>query len=210
MQEEMMRYVLNQVPPGAPIRIGSGHSLSDEEIHAFCLANPDLRVETTAEGDIEIMPPTFASTGYENNEVARQLANWAILDGKGYVFDSSTGFRLPGGALRSPDVSWVSRSRLAAFTSEEKKSRFLPLCPDFVIELRSESDKPSRLQAKMIEWIAAGTQLGWLIDPTRQEIYIHRPGCPPDFLSKPAAVSGEGPIVGFTLDLAPIWRGLQP
>ncbi|MCZ2151514.1 MAG: Uma2 family endonuclease [Bryobacterales bacterium] len=206
----MMQYVLNEVPPDAPIRIGSGHDLSDEEIHAFCLANPDLRIEVTAEGDIEIMPPTYASTGYENNEVARQLANWAIRDGKGYVFDSSTGFRLPSGALRSPDVSWVSRSRLAAFTSEEKKSRFLPLCPDFVIELRSESDKPSRLQSKMNEWTAAGAQLGWLIDPTRQEIHIYRPGRQPNILRKPATLSGEAPIDGFTLDLAPVWRGLQP
>jgi Uma2 family endonuclease len=206
--EGMMQYVLNEVPPDAPIRIGA--EMSDEEFRAFSEANPDLRIELTAEGEIEIMPPTYASTGYENNEVAFQLTRWAKIDGMGLVFDSSTGFRLPSGALRSPDVSWVSRSRLAAFTSEEKKSRFLPLCPDFVIELRSESDKPSRLQAKMLEWIAAGAQLGWLIDSTRQEIHIYRPGLQPDILRKPSTVSGEGPIAGFTLDLSPIWRGLQP
>ncbi len=203
-----MQYVLNEVPPDAPIRIGS--EMSDEEFRAFRDANPDLRIELTAEGEIEIMPPTYASTGYENNEVAFQLTRWAKIDGRGLVFDSSTGFRLPSGALRSPDVSWVSRSRLAAFTDKQKKSRFLPLCPDFVIELRSESDKPARLQAKMSERIAAGAQLGWLIDSTRQEIHIYRPGRQPEILRKPSTVSGEGPIDGFTLDLAPVWRGLQP
>ncbi len=135
-------------------------NLSDAQFFAFCRQNRDLRIEQTAQGDWIIMPPTGFETGSCNNEVSRQLGNWARQDGTGVAVDSSTGFVLPNGAKRSPDASWVWKSRLAALTPEQKQ-KFLPLCPDFVTELRSPSDSLADTQEKMAEYRENGARLGW-------------------------------------------------
>ena len=137
--------------------------MTDEQFYEFCQANRDLRIERTARGEVIIMPPAFSDTGNRNFHIAAQLWNWAEQDGTGIGFDSSTGFTLPNGATRSPDASWIKLEHWNALT-EEQKASFAPICPDFVIELRSSSDTLSSLQDKMQEYIANGASLGWLID----------------------------------------------
>lgn len=179
--------------------------MTRDQFFEFCQLNRDLRIERTAEGDIVIMPPTGGETGARNARLVAQVIRWADLDGSGVVFGSSTGFDLPNGATRSPDVAWVKRSRLAELTPEEKQ-RFLPLCPDFVIELRSPSDRLSTLQEKMEEYVANGAQLGWLIDPVQRRVYVYRPGADVECLDNPAAVSGDPVLPGFVLRLEPVWE----
>lgn len=178
--------------------------LTDEQLYEFSQLNRDLRIERTAEGGLLIMPPTGGETGDRNAEITMQLRLWAKRDGTGGTFDSSTGFRLPNGAVRSPDAAWVRRERLAALSAEEKK-RFLPLCPDFVIELRSATDSLAPLQEKMQEYLDNGTQLGWLIDPARRRVYVYRPQSPIKELEQPETISAEPMLSGLTLDLREIW-----
>jgi Uma2 family endonuclease len=134
-----------------------------------------------------------------------QVAAWAQVDGSGVTFDSSTGFELPSGAMRSPDVAWVRRTRLARLTAAQKE-RFLPLCPDFVVELLSPSDSLSMTQEKLEEYLANGAQLGWLIDPTPRRVYVYRPGAAVESLDNPMHLAGDPVLPGFALDLAPIWE----
>jgi Uma2 family endonuclease len=135
------------------------------------------------------------------------LFNWAERDGRGLAFDSSSGFILPNGAMRSPDASWVSRQRWSRLTEHEKET-FSPLCPEFVVEVRSRTDSLKRLKLKMAEWIDNGAQLGWLIVPDQRFIEIYRPGAPPEKREGPAKIAGEGPVAGFKLDLRHIWSKL--
>lgn len=179
-------------------------SMSVEQFYEFCLANRDLRIERTASGEVIIMPPAFSDTGNRNIKIAQQLANWADQDGTGETFDSSTGFTLPNGATRSPDASWIKLARWNALT-EEQKASFAPICPDFVIELRSKSDTLSGLQDKMQEYIANGTSLGWLIDRKNRKVYIYRPHQALEILDNPETVSGEPELPGFVLRMAKIW-----
>jgi Uma2 family endonuclease len=179
--------------------------LTSEQFYALCQLNRDLRFERTAKGDIIVMPPTGAATGARNLRLGVQLSLWAERDENGVVFDSSTGFELPNGATRSPDVAWVRRTRLTPLTPEQKE-RFLPLCPDFVIELLSPSDSLPLTQEKMHEYLANGAQLGWLIDPEHRQVYVHRPGAAAERLDDPLQLSGEPLLKGFTLDLLPIWE----
>jgi Uma2 family endonuclease len=179
-------------------------SLSDEQFYELCRANSELRIERTAEGEIEIMPPTGTKTGRRNSKLNQELANWAEADGNGYVFDSSTAFKLPNGAVRSPDASWIRRERYDALTPEEQ-DKFSPICPDFVVELRSPTDTVEKLQAKMEEYIANGAQLGWLIDPFERRVYVYRPQAQAEALDDPEAVSGEPLLKGFVLNLQEIW-----
>lgn len=179
-------------------------SMSVEQFYEFCLANRDLRIERTASGEVIIMPPAFSDTGNRNIKIAQQLANWADQDGTGETFDSSTGFTLPNGATRSPDASWIKLERWNALT-EEQKASFAPICPDFVIELRSKSDTLSGLQDKMQEYIANGTSLGWLIDRKNRKVYIYRPHQALEILDNPETVSGEPELPGFVLRMAKIW-----
>ena len=146
-------------------------------------------------------------TGYRNSEVSAQLSIWAKADGCGVCFDSSAEFILPSGAAFATDASWILKSRLAALTKEEKE-QFGRLCPDFVIELKSPSDRLRSLKSKMDEWIANGAQLAWLIVPEKRTVYVYRPGTPPEELSAIDFVAGEGPVAGFRLELADIWEGL--
>jgi Uma2 family endonuclease len=178
--------------------------LTSAQFYALCQLNRDLRFERTAKGDIVVMPPTGAATGARNLRIGVQLSLWAERDGSGVVFDSSTGFELPNGATRSPDVAWVRRTRLARLTPEQK-DRFLRLCADFVIELLSPSDSLPLTQEKMHEYIANGTQLGWLIDPEHRRVYVYRPGAVTECLDNPLQLVGEPLLKGFTLDLLPIW-----
>jgi Uma2 family endonuclease len=173
--------------------------LSDEQFYRLCQVNRDLRLERTAEGKLFIMPPTGWETGNRNSKLNQRLGNWADKDGRGLVFDSSTGFILPNGATRSPDAAWVKRERLAALRPDP--NRFLPLCPDFAVELRSASDDLNTLRAKMQEYLENGMQLGWLLNPYEQQVEIYRAGQLVEVLNSPTELSGETVLPGFVLQL---------
>lgn len=178
--------------------------MTDEEFFLFCQANRELRIERTAEGEIIMMAPAGGETGGRNANLVTDLNIWARINKQGIVFDSSTGFDLPDGATRSPDAAWVRRERLTQLTTDQKR-RFLPICPDFIIELRSATDSLHAAQDKMAEWIANGVQLGWLLDPTERSVHVYRPGHPPEKLQNSATISAEPVLPGFVLDLAAIW-----
>jgi len=179
--------------------------MTDDQFFEFCQINRDLRIERTAQGDIVIMTPAGGATGARNLRINLRLGLWAIQDDQGVAFGSSTGFILPNGATRSPDGAWVRRSRLVGLRPEQKE-KFLPLCPDFVIELRSPSDPLAMVKEKMQEYISNGAQLGWLIDPTSRRVYVYRPAAEVECLDSPAAVSGDPILSGFVLMLAEIWQ----
>jgi Uma2 family endonuclease len=181
--------------------------LIDEEFFDFCMKNSDLRIERDAGGEITIMPPAGFETGYRNNDLSRQLANWAISDGRGIALDSSTEYLLAGGAARSPDASWALKSPLASLTKQQK-GRFVHLFPDFVVELKSPSDRLPALKAKMEEWIKNGAQLGWLIDADWRTVCVYRCGKQVEELQGLDHVVGEGPVDGFRLELNAIWEGV--
>jgi Uma2 family endonuclease len=177
-------------------------ALTDEQFFEICQNNRDLRIERTAEGELIIMPPTGWESGNRNSRLTQRLGNWADADGTGLTFDSSTGFKLPNGANRSPDASWVSKERLLALNPDPAK--FLPMAPDFVAELRSATDSLETLRRKMQEYINNGVRLGWLIDPQNQRVEIYRPGQEVEVLQSPTSLSGEDVLPGFVLDLAQI------
>ena len=178
--------------------------LDEDQFYDLCRVNRELRIERLAGGGLSIMPPAGGDTSRRNAEIARQLGNWARRTRTGTSFDSSCGFVLPNGAIRSPDASWVRRDRLAALT-ERQRSRFLPLCPDFVVELRSPSDSLPVLHGKMREYVDNGTTLGWLIDPLHREVCAYRPGAAVERLRAPEHLSAEPLLAGFRLDLFDVW-----
>ncbi|MEK6303830.1 MAG: Uma2 family endonuclease [Acidobacteriota bacterium] len=187
------------------LRISPVLDLTDEQFFKLCQINRNLRLERTAEGDLIVMPPTGGETGNRNTSVTGQLYTWTRQDGSGASFDSSTGFSLPNGSDRSPDAAWISHERLSRLTAEQKK-KFIPLCPDFVVELRSQSDDLAELQAKMEEYIANGARLGWLIDPEERSVFVYRPGAAVEELKNITRGSGDPELPGFTLDLREIWE----
>jgi len=191
-------------PPPFIVQLRPVLELTDEQLYQVSQINRDLRIERNAQGDLVIMPPTGGETGKRNAELTVQLGVWAKRDGTGSTFDSSTGFRLPNRAVRSPDASWVRHSRLDGLTPEERKT-FLPLCPDFVVELRSATDSLRVLQEKMQEYIASGALLGWLVDVERRLVYVYRPNEPVEELSEPPTLRGDPLLPGFVLDLNEIW-----
>lgn len=178
--------------------------MTQEQFYEFCLANRDLRIERTPRGDVVIMSPAFSDTGNRNFHLAAQLWNWTEQDATGIGFDSSAGFTLPNGATRSPDVAWIKLERWNRLTKSQQAS-FAPICPDFVIELRSASDRLTALQDKMQEYIANGTVLGWLIDRQNRMIHVYRPNQEPEILENPETVSGDPVLPGFVLQMAKIW-----
>ena len=178
--------------------------MTDEEFTAFCAEHPDLNFEMTAEGEIIVMAPTHSFTGVRNSDVNTQLNNWSRKRRRGFVCDSSTGFVLPNGARRSPDASWTLKSRIKVGDSR-KREGFWHLCPDFVIEIKSKSDRLATLRKKMREYLENGAQLGWLIDPERRSVEIYRPGCEVETLTGIGEIEGEGPVAGFVLDLTYVW-----
>jgi len=179
-------------------------NLTDEQFFEFCQINRDLRIERTATGELLIMPPTGSETGGRNFRLNGQLYNWTEQNGTGFGFDSSTGFTLPNGAKVSPDAAWVKLERWNALTPEQQQ-KFAPICPDFVVELRSASLHLTPLKTKMQEYIGNGALLGWLIDRKKRQVYIYRPGVAVECLDNPATVSGESVLPGFVLDLSKIW-----
>ncbi len=179
--------------------------LTEGDFLALCAANPELRLERTAEGDVVIMSPEGGESGFRNYDIGGQLYVWATADGHGAGFGPSTGFRLPNGATRSPDAAWVRRERLAALSPAEKRL-FLPLCPDFVVELRSPTDRARDLRDKMEEYVANGARLGWLIDPERGVVSVYRPGQPVEDLQRPDCVDASPELPGFVLDLSRVWE----
>jgi Uma2 family endonuclease len=201
-----MQLILNDVESQAPV-ILHPPPMTDDEFFDFCQLYPDFRIERTAEGEVIIMPGTGLETGSRNNELSRQLGNWAIEDGRGTTFDSNTEYLLPSGAARSPDASWVDNTRLAKLTREQKR-KFTQICPDFVAELTSPSDRLSRVQQKMREWIENGVQLGWLLDADNRTAYVYRPGHAPETVVEPERLEGERPVARFVLELESIWASL--
>jgi Uma2 family endonuclease len=187
-----------------PVRIRPERPMTDEALMRFCAVNDLLRVERDANGELIVMSPTGGGTSKTNSELNFQLVLYARETGSGAIFDSNGGFTLPDGSMRSPDASLVSWPRWNALSKRDQE-RFAPICPEFVIELRSPSDSLTELQAKMRIWIANGAQLAWLIDPSRQTVEIYRPGREPEILEGGSCIEGEGPVAGFVLDLARIW-----
>ena len=190
---------------GFQVRVPRALRLDDDLLLAFCEANRDLRIERNAHGDLEIMPPTGAETGTRNSDLNCDFVNWARADGRGRVFDSSTGFLLPSGAMRAPDLAWVRRERLAALSRGQKR-KFLPLVPDCLIELASPQDASDALHAKMREWRAAGVRLGWLILPDRRQVWRYTPDAEPVRLDHPETLGDADLLPGLALPLARIWE----
>ncbi|MEC4892746.1 MAG: Uma2 family endonuclease [Oscillatoria sp. PMC 1050.18] len=178
--------------------------LNNEQFEQLAAVNQDLNLELNAAGELIIMPPTGGETGNRNFELDGQLWLWNRQNNLGKAFDSSTGFRLRNGATRSPDLSWITTERWDNLTSEQRK-KFLPLCPDFAVELVSENDDLETTQAKMAEYLANGLRLGWLINPKTQTVEIYRPNQPVEVLQSPNNLSGENVLPGFVLNLQPIW-----
>jgi len=181
--------------------------MTDEEFTAFCAGHPDLNFEMTAEGEIIVMSPNNYLTGISNSDVSAELRNWARKDRRGAASDSSAGFVLPNGARRSPDAAWVLKTRLDS-TDIRRKNSFLHLCPDFVIEVRSDSDRLPPLRRKMREYMENGAQLGWLIDTEKRNVEIYRPSGETEKRTGINKIEGEGPVAGFVLDLTYVWDPL--
>lgn len=179
-------------------------NLTDDQFFEFCQINRDLRIERTADGELLIMSPTGSETGGSNFELSGQLFNWTKRDGTGRGFDSSTGFTLPNKATVSPDISWIKLDRWNAL-SKEQRTKFAPIVPDFVVELRSASDTLKDLQEKMQQYMDNGVRLGWLIDRKQRRVYIYRPGVSVEQLDNPETVSGDPELPGFVLQMGDIW-----
>ena len=178
--------------------------MTDEQFVQFCADNEGLRFELTAEKELIVMPPEGMATSARSLRLSQRIGNWAERDGAGLAFGSSGGFTLPNGAMRSPDASWTSWERWEA-VAEEDKDRFSHFCPEFVLELRSPSDRLADAQRKMVEYVENGVLLGWLIDPRTRSVYVYRPGQAVERLEEPKTLSGDPVLRGFELNLDDIW-----
>ena len=199
-----MALVIEQAHLPAVLTVGP---MTDEVFAQLCAEHPNLNLETSSHGQLLIMPQTYTLMGARSNEISRQLSNWTRQDERGVACDSSTGWLLPNTARRSPDAAWILKQRIrdldpAAF------NRYWPVCPDFVIELRSQTDRIRVLRDKMEEWLANGARLGWLLDADARMIEIYRPGIEAETRSGVTTLAGEGPVDGLVLDLAPVWDPL--
>jgi len=177
----------------------------DAAFAALCRSNDDLRLERTAQGAIVVMAPAGGASGRRNAAIAAQLYLWARADGTGTSYDSSAGFRLPNSAIRAPDAAWVATARLAALPPGAEEG-FVPLCPDFVVELRSPSDRIGEVRTKMREYVANGALLGWLIDPIERTVEVYRPGRAVERVRGVDALAGDPELRGFVLRLEDVWR----
>ena len=178
--------------------------ISLEEFEKICRDNRDMQIEMDKQGDVIIMPPVHSETSEKNSEIGFQLRLWAKKDKTGKVYESSGGFILPNGAIRSPDACWIKKSRLEKLSEKERRG-FIHICPDFVIELRSASDSLPKLKAKMSEYIENGAQLGWLLDAGKKKVYVYRQNENVEVLENPKSLSGENILKNFTLDLSEIF-----
>ena len=191
--------------PREPFKLNvRGVIVTDEQFELLCQENPELRLELTAQKELVIMPPTGYETGRRNLRLGRYLDVWAEADGTGTATDSSTLFILPNGAKRSPDAAWVRQERVDTIPKDRREAP-LPLCPDFVIELRSPTDRIIDVQEKMQEYLDNGALLGLLLDPFEKRVYIYRPGQPAEVLDDPETVSGEAVLPGFVLHVRELW-----
>lgn len=187
------------------LHFSSALRMDSHEFFEFCQANPDLRMELTCEGDVIIMPPTGSKSGQRNFGLLVQFGIWMQSDETGFGFDSSAGFTLPNGAVRAPDLAWIRKERWDML-SEDEQEEFAPICPDFVVELLSRTDRLETIKDKMQEYIDNGAQLGWLIDPREKNIYIYRPGGEVVCLSDPETISGDPVLPNFELDVRKLWE----
>jgi Uma2 family endonuclease len=189
---------------GLPIRIHPDRLMTDEELLHFCAQNEPMRIERDTNGELIIMSPTGNEGAAFDTDVTLDLGIWARQDGRGRVYNSNAGWNLPDGSMRAADAHWISWERLNSVADTQRKG-FPSLCPEFVIEVRSESDRLEPLREKMTMWLANGAELAWLIDPSRKTVEIYRPGREPEVLEGGSAVEGEGPVAGFVLELGRIW-----
>ncbi|QFS45056.1 Uma2 family endonuclease [Nostoc sphaeroides] len=197
-QADLSQTLAVNIPPTLTLTV------THEQFVQLALANRDLQLERTATGELIVMPPTGSDTGKRNFDIAGQLWLWNRQTKLGVAFDSSTGFYLPNGSDRSPDAAWIRQERWDALTLEQQEI-FAPICPDFVLELRSKNDSIEKLRAKMREYIENGACLGWLIDRKNQKVEIYRQSQDVEVLNKPANLSGEDILPGFVLDLTEVW-----
>lgn len=205
----MMQVVIAEESLPAKLTLNPDAPMSDDDFYAFCMANPDARFERTAQGEIVIVPPAGGESDHRGTEASGELRQWAKRDGRGKTFGSSIAFLLPNGATLSPDAAWVSKERLSRLT-REKRRKFLPVCPEFVIEVMSPSDRLPAAQRKMEDWIANGAELGWLIDGDNRTAYVYRAGrSAPEVFTGVAELRGEGPVAGLVMEMRDIWAGLD-
>lgn len=186
------------------LKISPSINLTDEQFYQLCIANQDWKLELNSKGELIIMPPTGGSTGNRNFKLNQQLANWADQDGTGLGFDSSTCFQLPNGAKLSPDAAWIPLNKWQTLTPEQQ-DKFPPLCPDFIVELRSPSDSLKDLREKMQEYINNGCRLAWLINRQDRQVEIYRQNQEPEILNNPTTLLGEDILPNFILNLSVIW-----
>ena len=198
-----MNLALNEID--LPVRLRLERPLTDDELMCFCAANDVLRVEREPNGEILVMTPANSKTSKMNLRIGRLLDEWAEADGRGIATGPDGGYTLPDTSMRAPDAAWVSNQRWSAL-SDKDQGRFAPICPDFVIELRSPSDRLPDLHAKMEQWVANGAQVAWLIDPEEKAVTVYHPGEQPEHLTHPTSVQGTGPIAGFELVMSRIWQ----
>lgn len=199
MQSDLVPTITVNIPPSLTLTV------THEQLVELAIANRDLQLERTAAGELIVMAPTGSITGNRNLDIEGQLWLWNRQAKLGKTFNSSTGFHLPNGADRSPDAAWVRQDRWDALTPEQQEG-FAPLCPDFIVELRSTHDNLSLLQVKMQEYMSNGTCLGWLIDRKNQTVEIYRQGQAVEILHRPLSLSGEDVLPGFVLDLTEVWN----
>jgi Uma2 family endonuclease len=202
-----MNLVLEDVEDLAPVVLHPP-PMDDDEFYEFCQRfEKSFRVERMADGCVVIMAPAGLESSFRNSNLTAQLAAWAERDGRGATVDSNTEFFLPDGSAFGPDAAWISWERVQKLSPTQKR-KFARLCPEFIIELMSPSDRLAQTRRKMQLWIDNGVLLGWLIDPDRKTVAIYRPGVEPESIENPNQVVGEGPVTGFVLELKDIWAGL--
>jgi Uma2 family endonuclease len=187
-----------------PELMGVTQRLTPEQFEQLCRKYRKLRLELTSTGELIVMPPTGAETGRRNAHLTYQLVAWTERDATGVCFGNTAGFTLPNGAIRSPDASWIKREKWDSLTKQQR-DRFGPWCADFVVELRSPSDRLSEVRNKMLEYMENGASLGWLIDPSKRQVYVYRPDNEVVILDNPETVSGDPLLPGFTLNLTKLW-----
>ena len=208
-EPDLLKYtylIFGEINPMTAITVNFNSiiEISDEQFYQLCIQNPDTKFERNAEGEIIIMPPTGGETGKRNTDLIGQFWIWNRQTNLGEVFDSSTGYKLPSGANRSPDVSWIEKKRWDNLTCEQRQ-KFIPLAPDFALELMSPSDYLVNVQAKMREYLDNGVKLGWLINPEAKQVEIYLLGQNVQLLKSPKTLSGNDILPGFILDLANIF-----
>jgi Uma2 family endonuclease len=205
-KEVPMSYVTITEEFGWPFKLNVQRTkLTEEQFIVLCQENPELRLELSAQGTLIILPPVGSEGGWRSGEVFGALGTWAKQDQTGLSFDSSAGFTLPDGAIRSPHASWIPRERWTALPKAQRE-KFAPICPDFVAEVRSQSDKLPDLLDKMQEYIDNGARLGWLLDPLDQRAYLYRPGQSVEMLENPEVLSGESILPGFVFQIRELWE----